>query len=102
MRSGEGGEGEAQDTLIIDPAFANIWDNILAQDASSSTLPSPPPEDKIINKTTTSFTFLPEFSGTKKKQKTQKVEVTHIITGYQAPSDCNFIQDILIYDIPVK
>ncbi|GBB84947.1 hypothetical protein RclHR1_11520005 [Rhizophagus clarus] len=60
-----------KNTLVVNPAFASSQDNILAQDATSSVLPLLS-ENTIINKATTSFTSLPESSGTKKKQRCRK------------------------------
>ncbi|GES89273.1 hypothetical protein RCL_jg17191.t1 [Rhizophagus clarus] len=45
---------------------------------------------------------IPTSTGKEKRIKMQDDKASHVITGYQAPFRCNFIHDILIYDIPVK
>ncbi|GBB85675.1 hypothetical protein RclHR1_12150010 [Rhizophagus clarus] len=41
-------------------------------------------------------------AGKEKRLKVQDAEAAQVITRYQTPSGCQFVQDILIYDVPAK
>ncbi|GBB97323.1 hypothetical protein RclHR1_29680002 [Rhizophagus clarus] len=89
--------------LTVDLDFADLWNKEPAQNVSSSTMPFLPSKEPATVKTSTSSApILDTSDNEQKKQKTQKIDVTHIITGYQTPLGCNFVCDIFIYDVPVK
>ncbi|GES89604.1 hypothetical protein RCL_jg1431.t1 [Rhizophagus clarus] len=60
-------KNKTKNIFIVNPAFVNNWDDLLAQDVSSFSLLIFLPENKITGKTITSFTFMSEFSNKEKK-----------------------------------
>ncbi|GES76590.1 hypothetical protein RCL_jg1178.t1 [Rhizophagus clarus] len=77
MLKGKGkGKKKAKQSII------SVIDKVLAQPVSSTSTCTP--------------------AGNEKRIKIQDDETFHVITKYQAPSECIFIRDILIYDIPAN
>ncbi|GET01512.1 hypothetical protein GLOIN_2v1662849 [Rhizophagus clarus] len=70
--------------------------------ALSSQLPSPPLHDAIKKVKESSAPLLDSNASKEKCLKVQDAEAAQVITGYQAPSGCQFVRDILIYDVPAK
>ncbi|GBB99684.1 hypothetical protein RclHR1_00360033 [Rhizophagus clarus] len=70
--------------------------------ALSFQLPLPSLHDAIKKVEESSAPLLDSNAGKEKCLKVQDAEAAQVITGYQAPSECQFVQDILIYDIPAK
>ncbi|GES85359.1 hypothetical protein GLOIN_2v1871772 [Rhizophagus clarus] len=70
--------------------------------ALSFQLPLPPLHNAIKKVEESSAPLLDSNASKKKCLKVQDAEAAQVITGYQAPSGCQFIRDILIYDIPAK
>ncbi|GBB95196.1 hypothetical protein RclHR1_24960001 [Rhizophagus clarus] len=70
--------------------------------ALSFQLPPPPLHDAIKKVEESSAPLLDSNAGKEKCLKVQDAEAAQVITGYQAPSGCQFVRDILIYDVPAK
>ncbi|GES95608.1 hypothetical protein RCL_jg9882.t1 [Rhizophagus clarus] len=63
---------------------------------------SPPLHDAIKKVEESSAPLLDSNAGKEKRLKVQDAEAAQVITGYQASSGCQFVQDILIYDVSAK
>ncbi|GES82808.1 hypothetical protein RCL_jg11614.t1 [Rhizophagus clarus] len=70
--------------------------------ALSSQLPLSPLHDANKKVEESSAPLLDSNAGKEKRLKVQDDEAAQVITGYQAPSGCQFVRDILIYDVPAK
>ncbi|GES97036.1 hypothetical protein GLOIN_2v1871772 [Rhizophagus clarus] len=70
--------------------------------ALSSQPPLPPSHDANKKVEESSAPLLDNNAGKEKRLKVQDAEAAQVITGYQAPPGCQFIRDILIYDISAK
>ncbi|GES86323.1 hypothetical protein GLOIN_2v1871772 [Rhizophagus clarus] len=68
----------------------------------TTALPPPPLHDAIKKVEESSALLLDSNAGKEKCLKVQDAEAAQVITGYQAPSGCQFVRDILIYDVPAK
>ncbi|GET00069.1 transposase domain-containing protein [Rhizophagus clarus] len=70
--------------------------------ALSSQLPPPPLHDANKKVEESSAPLLYSNADKEKRLIVQDDEAAQVITGYQAPSGCQFVRDILIYDVPAK
>ncbi|GBC02408.1 hypothetical protein RclHR1_04600008 [Rhizophagus clarus] len=70
--------------------------------ALSFQLSSPLLHDAIKKVEESSAPLLDSNTSKEKYLKVQDAEAAQVITEYQAPSRCQFVRDILIYDVPAK
>ncbi|GET01988.1 hypothetical protein GLOIN_2v1871772 [Rhizophagus clarus] len=70
--------------------------------ALSSQLPPSPLHEANKKVEESSAPLLDSNAGKEKRLKVQDDEAAQVITRYQAPSGCQFVRDILIYDVPAK
>ncbi|GBB95600.1 hypothetical protein RclHR1_25720003 [Rhizophagus clarus] len=70
--------------------------------STSFSATSPPLHDTVKKVKESSAPLLDSHAGKEKCLKVQDAEAVQVITGYQTSKGCQFVQDILIYDVSAK